>query len=173
MWNNRATVSGIPERHDAMFPAGGSAQDSARLERAWEQAILMGDTGAELDFARAAQARFQQDGVDGLAEVLDPDFELHMEALFLDGRVYRGMDGLRQWRREIEDVFEYDRFDIRAVRRRDDTLVQIGRLFTKGRGGGVEADTPFAYVVRTRAGAIWQLTMYSDIDRALADAGVS
>jgi ketosteroid isomerase-like protein len=119
------------------------------------------------------QARFQHHGVDGLADLLDPGFELHMEALFLDGRVYHGVEGLRQWRRELEDVFEYDRFDIRAVRRREDTLVQIGRLYTKGKGSGVEADTPFAYVVRTRGDKIVRTTMYSDVERAFAEAGIS
>jgi ketosteroid isomerase-like protein len=147
--------------------------DSDRLEEAWARAIVEGDTGAELEAARAAQARFQHYGVDGLAGLLDSDFELHMHALFLDGRVYRGVEGLRQWRAEIEEVFEYDRFDVRAVRRREDTLVLIGRLYTRGKSSGVEADHPLAYVVKTRGGLIVALTMYSDVERAFADACIS
>jgi ketosteroid isomerase-like protein len=148
-------------------------EDANRLEEVWKRAIMDGDMGVDLELARAVQARFQQQGVDGIADLLHPDYELHMEALFLDGRVYHGVEGLRQWRRELEDVFEYDRFDIRAVRRRQDILLQIGRLYTKGRGSGVEADTPFAYVTRFRADKVVRLTMYSDVERALADAGIS
>jgi ketosteroid isomerase-like protein len=146
---------------------------SSRLEGAWKRAIAEGDTGLALEAARAAQARFQHDGVDGIADLLDPDFELHMEALFLDGRVYRGAEGLRQWRRELEELFEYDRFDVLAVRLRGDLLVQIGRMYTKGKSSGVEVDLPFAYVVRTRVDKMVRLTMYSDIERALAEAGIS
>lgn len=148
-------------------------EDSDRLEEAWERAIVEGDTGAELELARAVQARFQHQGVDGIAEMLGPDYELHMEALFLDGRVYRGVEGLRQWRRELEEVFEYDRFDIRAVHRHEDARVQIGRLYTRGRGSGVEAVTPLAYVLRIREGKVVRTTMYADIERALLDAGIS
>ena len=95
------------------------------------------------------------------------------EALPLDGCVYCGGEGLRQWRRELEAVFEYDRFDIRAVRSRADTLVQIGRLYPKGKGSGVEADTPFAYAVRTRGGKVVRTTTYAEVERAFADAGIS
>jgi hypothetical protein len=147
--------------------------DSDRLEEAWNRAVAEGDTGFALEAARAAQERFQQEGVDGLLGLLDPEFELHMEALFLDGRVYRGAEGLRQWRRELEEVFEYDRFDVRAVRLHEDTLVQIGRLYTRGKNSGVEADSPFAYVVRTRRDMILRLTMYSDVERAFTDAGIA
>ena len=112
------------------------------MEEAWEPAIAEGDTGLALEAARAAQARFQQERVDGVADMLDADFELHLETLFLDGRVYRGVEGLRRWRREIEELCEYDRFDVHAVRQRDDTLVLIGRLYVKGRGSGAELDHP-------------------------------
>ena len=74
---------------------------------------------------------------------------------------------------ELEEVFEYDRFDVRAVRLHEDTLVQIGRLYTRGKNSGVEADTPFAYVVRTRGDTILRLTMYSDVERAFTDAGIA
>jgi hypothetical protein len=149
------------------------AEYSSRMEEAWERAIAEGDTGFALEAARAAQARFQQEGVDGVADMLDADFELHMEALFLDGRVYRGVEGLRQWRREIEELSEYDRFDVRAVRQRDDVLVLIGRLYIKGRGSGAEVDAPFVHVVKRRVDKVVRLTMYSDVERALAEAGVS
>jgi hypothetical protein len=126
------------------------AEYSSRMEEAWERAIAEGDTGFALE-----------------------DFELHMEALFLDGRVYRGVEGLRQWRREIEELSEYDRFDVRAVRQRDDVLVLIGRLYIKGRGSGAEVDLPFVHVVKRRVDKVVRLTMYSDVERALAEAGVS
>lgn len=146
---------------------------SSRLEEAWKRAIADGEKGVALEAARAAQARFQQEGVDGVADLLDRDFELHMEALFLDGRVYRGVQGFRQWRRELEELFEYDRFDVGAVRQGEGTLVQIGRIFTKGKSSGAELDIPFAYVVRMRVDKIVRLTMYADVERALAEAGIS
>jgi len=158
---------------DAERGAEMPVEDSGRLERAWKRAIAEGDKGPVLEAARAAQARFQQQGVDGVANLLAPDFELHMDALFLDGRVYRGVEGMRRWRRDLEELFEYDRFDVLAVRERGEVLLQIGRMYAKGKSSSVEVDLPFAYLVRMRGDKLVRLTMYADVEQALADAGIS
>lgn len=148
--------------------------DVEALERQFNAALEEADTGSALDAARRIYAEYRRGGVDAFASALHPDYELHMDTLFfLDGRVYRGVEGFKRWRSEMEELWEEDNFEPQGVRfGTDDRFVVLGRLRVKGRGSGVEIDQPHAHLLERRGGKIVKQTMYSDLGAALRDAGI-
>ena len=144
------------------------------LETRFAAAVRSGEQGPALEAIRKSLREFDARGVDAVADDLHPDFELHMEALVVDGRVYRGIEGLRRWRRESADVMGYDRFEPQAVRfAGENCVVVFGRLQTKGRASGVETDVPLIHVYETQDGKTRRLTMYSDAQQALQAVGLT
>ena len=119
---------------------------------------------------REVYARFEEGGVDAIAETLHPEYELHMATLFFDTDVFHGVDGLRRWREDIAQASEYDRFEPHGVRFSSDgtRYAVIGRVHMKGRASGVELDHPLVHLFELRDGKVWRQTMYDDIDQALA-----
>jgi ketosteroid isomerase-like protein len=94
--------------------------------------------------------------------------------MFLDGRVYRGPEGFREWWREMDELFEWQRFEPVAVRMADENnFAVLGRLKVKGVGSGVELDEPVVHVFEQRDGKIVRQSLYSDASRALASIGLT
>jgi ketosteroid isomerase-like protein len=151
---------------------GVSGPDVEQLEASFQAALADADSGAALSGLRELYERFESGGIDAVATILHPDYELHMEALLLDGRVYKGVEGFKRWRRDIEEAFEYDRFEPLAVRLAGDKWVVLGRLHTKGKESGVELDVPLAHLYEQRDGKVVRLTMYADAAQALNAAGL-
>ena len=106
--------------------------------------------------------------------ISDPDIEVHAVTLGIEGRHYRGHDGLRQWMRDIRD-----RFGARTVATAvdplgDDAVMICGSLFIDD-GFGSEQEQRFAMVVHLRdEKAAWIGTFFSAGDaRAAYEAGVT
>ena len=106
--------------------------------------------------------------------VSDPDVEVHAVTLGIEGRHYRGHDGLRQWMREIGERFRaYSR--IGSIEQlAEDALLLCGTLYVSDDFGG-EEEQRFAMVVHLRADkALWIGTFFSATDaRAAFKAGVT
>jgi ketosteroid isomerase-like protein len=106
--------------------------------------------------------------------ISDPDIEVHAVTLGIEGRHYRGHEGLRQWMRDIRD-----RFGARTVAESvdplgDDAVMIRGTLMVSDGFGG-EEEQRFAMVVHLRDDkAIWIGTFFSAADaKAAYDAGVT
>jgi ketosteroid isomerase-like protein len=148
-------------------------EDVEALERQFNVAMEEADTGSALDAVRRIYDEFAQGSTESLAGFLHPDFELHMETLFLEGKSYKGIRGLTNWRREMEELFEDQRFQPEGIRfARGDRWVVLGRLHMKGKGSGVELDVPLAHVFEQRDKKVARFTAYSDISAALAAVGL-
>ncbi len=143
------------------------------LESRFAAAVKSGEKGPALEAIRKSLQAFDAQGVEAVAHDLHPDFELNMEALLLDGRVYHGIDGLKRWRSDIANALEYDRFEPQAIRLAGENCVVVfGRLRSKGRASGIETDVPLIHVYETQDGKTRRLTMYSDAQRALEAVGL-
>jgi ketosteroid isomerase-like protein len=144
------------------------------LESRFAAAVRLGEQGPALEAIRKSLEAFDSGGVDAVAADLHPDFELNMESLLLDGRVYHGIDGLRRWRRDVGNALDYDHFEPQAIRFAGENCVLVfGRLRSKGRASGVETDVPLIHVYETQDGKTRRLTMYSDAHRALQAVGLT
>ena len=144
------------------------------LETRFAAAVRSGEQGPALEAIRKSLRAFDVAGVDAVAEDLHPDFELNMESLLLDGRVYHGIEGLKRWRSDIANALDYDRFEAEAVRfAAGNRVVVFGRLRSKGRTSGVETDVPLIHVYEMQDGKTRRLTMYSDAHQALQAVGLT
>jgi ketosteroid isomerase-like protein len=132
------------------------------------------DTGSSLDAVRRIYDEFAAGRPEALAALLHKDFELHVETIFLDGKVYRGVRGFMHWRGDMEELFEEERFQPEGIRfAGDDRWVVLGRLRVKDKGSGAELDVPLAHVFEQRDKKVASFSAYSDISTALASIGLS
>jgi hypothetical protein len=100
--------------------------------------------------------------------IADPDIEVHAVTLGIDGRLYVGHDGLRQWMRDIRDRF-HARSNAEAVERLSDDAVMVrGCIYMRDEFGG-EDQQQFAMVVHLRDDkARWIGTFFSAADAKAA-----
>ena len=106
--------------------------------------------------------------------IADPDIEVHAVTLGIEGRHYRGHEGLRQWMREIRE-----RFGARSVSQSieplgDDAVMIRGTIYISDGFGG-EEEQRFAMVVHLAGDkARWIGTFFSAADaKAAYETGVT
>src|SRR3954447_2860263 len=147
-------------------------QDVETLERQFNAAMEEADTGAALDAVRRIYDEFDRGG-ETLAALLHPDFQIRMEAVFLDDKVYKGMRGFEKWQEDMEELFESNAFRPEGLRSAaDGRWLVLGRLqITKKEEGG-ELDVPLAHVLEQRDRKVASFTVYSDISAALVSVGL-
>jgi ketosteroid isomerase-like protein len=146
--------------------------DVETLERQFNAAMEEADTGSALDAVRRIYDEFDRGGA-GLEALLHPDFQIRMETVFLDDRVYKGVRGFRKWRTDIEELFERDRFQPEGLRAAaDGRWVVLGRLQITQKESGDELDVPLAHVLEQRDKKVASFTVYSDISVALESVGL-
>jgi ketosteroid isomerase-like protein len=147
-------------------------QDIEALERQFNTAMEEAETGTSLDAVKRIYDELES-GAEGLSALLHPDFELHMQTAFLDGKAYRGVRGFRNWRRDMAELFEEDRFQPVGLRFAGrDRWVVLGRFHFKGAEDGDELDVPLAHVFEQRDRKLARVTAYTEISEALAAVGL-
>jgi ketosteroid isomerase-like protein len=149
-------------------------QDVEALERQFNSAMEEADTGTSLEAIRRVYNEFDSGDADAVGAILHPDFQVQVKAIFLDGKSYKGVRGFLNWRREMEKLFEQERFLPVGIRfAGSDRWVVLGRLHIKGEGeGGVELDVPLAHVLEQRDKKVARLTVFSDISEAMGSVGL-
>ena len=148
-------------------------QDVEALERQFNTAMEEADTGSSLDAIRRVYDEFAGGDAETVAALLHPKCEIHMESLFLDGKTYKGAKGFMTWRKEMEELFEEERFQPEGIRFAGrDRWVVLGRLHVQGSEEGVVLDVPLAHVLEQRDKKVALLTVYSDISKALESVGL-
>jgi ketosteroid isomerase-like protein len=142
------------------------------LERQFNAAMEEADTGSALEAVRRIYDEFDRGGV-GLEALLHPDFQIRMETVFLEEKVYKGLRGYGRWRADVEELFEEDRFQPEGLRAAaDGRWVVLGRLQFTQKESGDELDVPLAHVLEQRDRKVASFTVYSDISRALESVGL-
>ena len=71
-----------------------------------------------------------------------------------EGRIYRGMDGYRQFLADIDATFEKFRVEPNEFRDLGDRVLVFGRASGRGRASGIEVDAAASYVVDVRDGKV-------------------
>jgi ketosteroid isomerase-like protein len=146
--------------------------DVETLERQFNAAMEEADTGSALDAVRRIYDEFERGG-EGLEALLHPDFQIRMEAVFLDAKVYKGLRGFNNWRADMEEIFEEERFQPEGLRSvPDGRWVVLGRLQITRKESGDELDVPLAHVLEQRDRKVASFTVYSDISQALESVGL-
>jgi ketosteroid isomerase-like protein len=141
--------------------------DIETLERQFNAAMEEADTGSSLDAVRRIYDEFDRGG-QALGGLLHPDFQIRMETIFIDGKVYKGLRGFEKWRADMEELFESDSFRPEGLRSAaDGRRVVLGRLQITQKESGDELDVPLAHVLEQRDRKVASFTVYSEISAAL------
>jgi ketosteroid isomerase-like protein len=119
---------------------------------------------------RALEAVNARD-IEALIEYLDPSIEYHSS---IAGSLFRGHDGMRNWHRDLEDVWG-DEFRVEPEAYFDLGERTLAFFVTRGRGSqsGAEVAMPQAQAARWRDGLAVYLKVYGHREEALRDLGVS
>ncbi len=111
---------------------------------------------------------------DGMIAAIHPDYEFVPIMAALEGHVYRGADGVRQWIGEMQAHWEY--FECWPERFYDlgDRVLAFGHWRARGRVSGVVVDgQPATWLAWVQDGQLRRWRTYTDRDEGLQAAGVT
>ena len=106
--------------------------------------------------------------VEALIEVLDPEVEWHSALLMsLEGEaaVYRGHEGIREFFRDLDELFDKLHAEYPEIRDHGDQVVGLGRISMQGKGSGAETESPIGTVIDLKNGKATQVRTFLDHKR--------
>ena len=117
---------------------------------------------------------FERRQFDLAVEGWDPDGEwVPAMAGAVEGKVYRGVDGLREYFDELFDSFSEVRIESREFRDLGDRVLGLYRLRVRGHDSGVAMDQSGGAIYTFRNGKIVHGRSYLSRGEALEAAGLS
>ena len=115
---------------------------------------------------------FNDRDLDVLAQYMEADADLYPMRAQLEGKAYRGVEGVRQMLADFDQDWEFVHMDAEEFRDAGDQVVLLGRLQARGRASGVDLDVPMGFVWRLREGKVVYARSFSEQADALRDAGL-
>ena len=110
---------------------------------------------------------------DGMIAVVTEDFEFVPIMAALEGHVYRGHDGIRQWLADMGDYWESFKTEPNDYHDLGDRVLALGCWHAQGRASGVEINgQPATWLAWIREGKIYKWRTFTDREEALTIAGV-
>jgi ketosteroid isomerase-like protein len=125
-------------------------------------------SAAEDLLARAYDAMNRRD-FEELAAITAPDFELDLSARVFNPATYRGLEGVRQFLSELEDLWQLERLEVERMLVHDDEALVIVTIKLLGRGSGLPMDNRVAHRWWMQDGRLLRLWGSADVDAAVAD----
>jgi ketosteroid isomerase-like protein len=124
---------------------------------------------------REAFKRWNRGDIDYWIQHAHPQVEIWSKyaALEESGGPYRGHQGMREWRAEIDRNFELHEVLAEDVRDVDGKVVVLGAVRFRGKASRAEMQYPFGWVCEMRGGALLRMFFYSSHAEALEAAGLS
>jgi ketosteroid isomerase-like protein len=129
-------------------------------------------SASNVEVIRRLFEAFNARDLETMLEYLEPDAELHPLRAQLEGKAYRGHDGLREMLADFDEDWEFVQVDPDELRDKDDAVVVLGRLRARGRASGAELDVPMAFLWRLRGGKAAYAETFSEPQDALRAAGL-
>jgi ketosteroid isomerase-like protein len=126
-----------------------------------------------VEIVRAAFDAWNRGDHDELLRMWGKDAEFYPLRAQLEGRAYRGPDGLREFIAELAEEWEDVHFDVGEIREAGEKMVGFGRFHARGKASGVDIDVPLGMVGVVRNGSIVYARFLSDPADALEAAGLS
>jgi ketosteroid isomerase-like protein len=127
-----------------------------------------------VEIVRRGYKAFEQGGVEGILEFLDPAIEWHMSAAFTRAtRVYRGHDGVREVFRFFNELIADLGADPHEFIDAGDRVIVPVRLHGRLRETGEPVAYELVQVWLGRDGKAIRLNTYPDRETAVAEAGGS
>jgi len=128
----------------------------------------------KVEIVRRMSDAFNRRDFEELFQTIDPDVEWKPIMSALEGRVYRGHAGVRDWIEDLSaywELFETHQEQFRVI---GDRVLILGHWRARARGSGIELDTqPASWVVEVQRGKIVRLQTYTNRKEALEAVGLS
>ena len=126
-----------------------------------------------VDLALAAvDAVARMDG-DRLLELTHPEVEWHSFLAQLgEGGVYRGHEGMRAYARDLRDAWEVFSGEVQGALAVGEIVVLVSQLRYRGKGSGVDTESPAGHVVKFREGRIVHMRSFREPEAALEAVGL-
>jgi ketosteroid isomerase-like protein len=125
-----------------------------------------------VEVVRRAIDAFSRGDAASFAAFTTTDLEWKTGLGAVEGEVFRGHEGVETYFERLGSAWEEFLFHAEEYRDRDDTVLVLGRLEGRGRGGGVPVVSPVGAVWDLRDGLIWRLRAYLDHAEAAQVAGL-
>jgi ketosteroid isomerase-like protein len=117
---------------------------------------------------------FNEGDLDSVVGAAHPEIELRPAVTGgLEGTVYRGREGVRQFLGDIDAAWAVFRAEPEEFRDLGDTVVVLGRTAARGIRSGVELDTAGGWVLTLRDGQLHSFRSFVSKEAALEAAGLS
>jgi ketosteroid isomerase-like protein len=124
-----------------------------------------------VEIVRRAIAAFSAGDAEAFAGLTTPDLEWRTGLGAVEGEVFLGHDGVRTYFARLASAWDEFRFIADEYRDLADTVLVLGHLRGRGRGGRVPVGSPVGAVWDLREGKVWRLRAYLDQAEAIAAAG--
>ena len=128
---------------------------------------------ADFEVIQRAWDGFTRGDIEGVLEELDPNVELVPFGAKMEGKSYRGHDGVREWWREIQANWAEFQTLPEEFRRVEDRILVFGQWIARGRTSGVSLGVAATWIVDVRDGKIVRWQTYTDREEALEALGIS
>jgi ketosteroid isomerase-like protein len=113
---------------------------------------------------------------DSVLALWDPEVEFDVSrdiwGAVVGGGRYRGVDGVRQWMRDLYAAWEHMSIDVEELIDAGDRVVAVIRVHGRGRVSGIEMEYSPAGVWTFRDGRIVKVVWFERREDAVAAAGV-
>jgi ketosteroid isomerase-like protein len=106
-----------------------------------------------------------------IEEISDPDCEWSpFISGEVEGRTFRGIDGMREWASDLVETFEIRYTDRRLETAGDDAVLLLSRFVYRGRGSGAETNHEVGVLWEYQDGLFRRGQAWGSYDEALAAA---
>jgi uncharacterized protein len=126
-----------------------------------------------VEFARRGYEAFNEGGVEAILNYLEPEIEwinLHPQPM---AKTYRGHDGVREYFRQLFDLFDPVRLEPEEfIPVGDDYVLVFLRVWGRGKTTGVEGSQPVANLWKVGRTGAAQVRLFYDRTEALKAAGL-
>ncbi|HEX3293739.1 MAG TPA: nuclear transport factor 2 family protein [Solirubrobacterales bacterium] len=128
----------------------------------------------DVEIVRQFAERWERSDWEGMAELADPDVEMHATVGGVEeGRVRHGVDAIRQDYEAAEETWDEHRIETERVVDAGDRIVLLHREYMRGKNSGMELDLEAAVLIDLREGRIVRVQGYMDRTAALDAAGLT
>ena len=125
-----------------------------------------------MEVARQVLEALGQRDAERLIALADPDVEWHSFFALGEGGVYRGYEGTRRYMGDLGDAWEIGRAEVDDALGLGDVVVLVGRLHYRGKGSGVESESPAGWMLKFREGRVTSFRAFREPEQALEALGL-
>jgi ketosteroid isomerase-like protein len=124
-----------------------------------------------VDLIKEGVAALNRRDTAGMLATLHPEVRLEPLKAVLEGTVYEGHQGLRDWLEEVAEDWESQDVEMHQIQELESGEVLLeARLHIRYRGSGLDVEELGAWLCEFRDGLVSRIRFYSDREAALAAA---